>query len=305
MRCKHMSIRIWAIALLTGLSLAGWVAPAQAQQWKYGRPGGSWVAIWEGNVTSVQEGWYQAQCKYAHPTKESNALYPDDGGRYLAVYVYNFVAIYVECFYHSVPETVVHTPDISARGAPDEPADFFNPADRTNFPSQVVNPNGPFVPAVGVHKGALDMRLHPNLCIDIAASRLDDGAAVQTYGCHNGPNQQVLLSFGQRGQIVAMPGATNAQGYSMCLDFYPGQGKDGDPVHIYPCHQLRTGVRDTQLWWPVEQQLRSSTGYCLTSNGGSAPGYLVLQSCQMGRGQPTPYDWEPYKTSANNAGEAR
>jgi hypothetical protein len=283
-----MFTRIVTAALVMTFSLLCWSDAAFAD-WKYRRPGGSWQHIWEKQGAPQLESQWQYECSVAKPE------HPDQYAstrRYLAVYSYNPIWIFVECFYDRDPERVVR-PQLPP-SAGEQTLDIFNPTDGRNLPSQRLE--YPFVPAPGRTQGPLRMAINNNLCLDVASSRLDEGAVAQLFPCHGGPNQQVLLSRGQRGQIVVMPGSKNAQGYPMCLDYWPGQGVPGDYVKMYTCHALSTGVRDSQVWNPVHLQLRSITGRCLgTTSNGAGSGYLVLQNCppepNVNNAPPTPVDW--------------
>jgi hypothetical protein len=208
------------------------------------------------------------------------------------------------------------------RPIPQESTVPFTPED-TSFdrfsrdPQNLVRPRqfpAPYVAGAGVRE-KLVWRNNPRLCLEApAVSLLQQGTFVVANLCSANSAAQVFwLSTSDRGQIVALPGNENREGYTMCLDYYPAGGNDGDLVATYPCHPLTEGQPDTQIWWPVDQfQLRSNTtGKCLAVDETSGPPYWVrLATCsrniyryvghQLFR--PTQWDWINV-SDANYAGQ--
>jgi hypothetical protein len=299
-----MRIRSFGAIVTVGLAVLLWCGAAIAQC-RAPAPTTGFHALWGAPKTGLSglEGQWQWECSQ---TRDSSPF--ANGRRYLSVCDVAWWTIRVQCYGGLDPERKVGPPPPVPQ--PAQTYDLFDPNDPRNCWTAAAGLRGfsqgncfraqtvyPFIPDAGLVNGPLEMRTKPGYCIDVARGDLAEGAQLQTYPCHNGANQILRLSLGQRGQIVVMPGSNGARGYPMCLDYWPGTGVAGDAVKIWPCHQLYQGVRDTQVWFPDYGQLRSVTGRCLTSSGSGGGGLLLLANCPEAGGQPTAYDWQKHTPS--------
>ena len=117
-----------------------------------------------------------------------------------------------------------------------------------------------------------------NRCVDVSGGRADDGARIQLWDCHGGPEVR------WRWQGASLVNARTGK----CLDVAGGGTANGTVVHQWTC--LNNGA---QQWQAVNGNLRNpQSGRCLDADGwGTANGTrLVIWDC--GASQSNQVWWE-------------
>lgn len=92
-------------------------------------------------------------------------------------------------------------------------------------------------------------------CVEVHGTDVGlDGARVQIWGCHGGPNQ--LWRYESNGTLISASGG--------CLEIHGGElGRDGARVQMWPCH----GGANQQWQLGSDGSLRNSAGGCLDLQG--------------------------------------
>lgn len=115
-------------------------------------------------------------------------------------------------------------------------------------------------------------------CLDIRDGGSRDGAEVQIYTCHGGPNQDWVLN--QAGEIRGYGGK--------CLDIRGGETLDGTPVQIHSCNSgPNQQWRFTGTPFTTRGEIRGHGDKCLDIRGGTSVDGAPVQifTCHGGPNQ--------------------
>jgi ricin-type beta-trefoil lectin protein len=124
--------------------------------------------------------------------------------------------------------------------------------------------------------GTLIINIRSNKCLDVANGSTADGANVQQFACHWGPNQRWDLTNPTVGAYTAI----KIKGTNKCLDVVNESTADGANVQQYACHS-----GNNQQWLIRADSaggyrlINRASGKCLeVANGSLSDGANVQQS---------------------------